>query len=261
MTTPLLEFKNVSVLRDSREVLHRLSLSLRTGEHVAILGPNGSGKSTLIKTMTRELYPRQGDKGQVFRLRGRDVWDVSDLRKTLGVVTLDLFDRLTRTLTARDAVLSGFFSALGLWPHHRVTPVMEKRAKELLRFLDIAHLTDRPVQQMSSGETRRVMIARALVHDPEALILDEPTNSLDPQAVGEFRQTLRKVARAGKSLILVTHQLHDIIPEIERVILIRDGRILKDGSKTACLTSAWMSRLFGSRIRVQREKDYYGWVY
>ena len=131
-------------------------------------------------------------------------------------------------------------------------PAQERKAREILRFLEIGHLAGRPVSAMSSGEQRRAMIGRALIHDPEALVLDEPTNSLDPGAVREFRTLLRKLARAGRTLLLVTHHIADVIPEIERVILMRDGRIVGDGAKATMLTSGRLSRLFGTKLKVVR---------
>ena len=251
----LLDFQNLTVARGDKRVLRGFSLQVRRGEHVALLGPNGSGKSTLVKLITCELYPETGRRHTRFRLFGLDDWALEDVRRRIGVVALDLLQNLShevmaRQVTAREMVLSGFFNSLGLWPHHRPTPAHERRAREVLRFLEISHLATRPLSAMSSGEQRRAMIGRALVHDPEALILDEPTNSLDPGAVREFRSALRKLARAGKSLILVTHHIADLIPEIERVILMKAGRIVADGPKSRLLTSAALSRLFGTRLRV-----------
>ena len=253
----LLDFAHLTVPRGDRYVLRDFSLQVRRGEHLAILGPNGSGKSTLIKAITREIYPVDL-KGMRFRLLGQDDWDVNDLRGHLGIVALDQLHNLShevtlRRVTARELVLSGYFNSLGLWPHHRVKPAQERHAREILRFLEISHLAHRAVSEMSSGEQRRAMIGRALVHDPEALILDEPTNSLDPGAVREFRTLLRKLARAGRSLLLVTHHIADILPEIERVILIKDGRIIADGPKSRMLTSAKLSRLFGAKLKVVKK--------
>lgn len=255
--TPLVDFSGLTVVRGDREVLSNLSLRIDRGEHVAILGPNGSGKSTLIKAITRELYPLDNGPAHRFQMLGREDWDVAELRRRFGIVELDLLQKLShevtlRQVTAREMVLSGFFNSLGLWPHHRVTPVQERAARSVLRFLEISHLARRPVSAMSSGEQRRVLIGRALAHSPEALILDEPTNSLDPGAVSEFRLVLRKLARAGCSLILVTHAIADLIPEIDRVILFKAGAIVADGPKGKVLTSAALSRLFGARLKVVR---------
>jgi iron complex transport system ATP-binding protein len=253
----LIDFQGLTVVRGDRVVLHEVSLQIAPGEHVALLGPNGSGKSTLIKAITRELYPVTGGRNFRFQILGQDEWDVTELRGRFGIVELDLLHHLShevtlRQVTAREMVLSGFFNSLGLWPHHRVKPVHERRARAILRFLEVGHLAHRPVSEMSSGEQRRVLIGRALVHGPEALILDEPTNSLDPGAIREFRALLRKLARAGKSLILVTHHIADVIPEIKRVILFKHGRILADGPKARVLTSPALSKLFGARLHVVR---------
>lgn len=255
MASPLLlDFQHLTVPRGDRYVLRDFSLQIRRGEHVALLGPNGSGKSTLIKAITREIYPVD-HRGLRFALLGRSDWDVNDLRGHFGIVALDQLHNLShevvlRQVTARELVLSGYFNSLGLWPHHRVKPAQERHAREILRFLEISHLAHRPVSAMSSGEQRRAMIGRALVHNPEALVLDEPTNSLDPGAVREFRALLRKLARAGRTLLLVTHHIADVIPEIKRVILMQDGRIVGDGPKAQMLTSTRLSRLFGTKLRV-----------
>ena len=246
-------------------MLHRFSLQVRPGEHLALLGPNGSGKSTLIKLMTGELYPRAATAGSRYRLAGQDDWALEEVLRQIGIVALDLLQNLShevtaREVTARDLVLSGYFNSLGLWPHHRVTPAHERRARAILRFLEISHLARRPLAAMSSGEQRRAIIGRALVHDPAALILDEPTNSLDPGAVRDFQQVLRQLARSGKTLILVTHHITDLIPEIGRVILMKGGRIVADGTPRQVLTSGAMSRLFGARLRVRRRRGSYDLV-
>ena len=253
---PLIEFDRVTVWQGGKKALDSLSVSIAEGENVAILGPNGAGKSTFVKAVTRELYPDPGTAGLVFRVRGRDVWDVFDLRSTIGVVSNDLQYTYTRGITGRDVVLSGFFSSIGLF-NHRVTPAMEERAEELLAFLEIAHLRDRPMTEISSGEARRLLIARALVHNPSTLILDEPTNSLDLHALHTFRGTVRRVAQEGTGIILITHQVHDIIPEIGRVILMERGRFTRDGEKSKVLTGDALSGLFGVPVSVNQDGGYY----
>lgn len=261
-TLLLIDFHKLTVMRGDRAVLRNFSLQVEQGEHVVILGPNGSGKSTLVKLITCELYPRAGIKGSRFRLFGREFWALEDLRRCLGIVTLDLLQNLShevlaREVTAREMVLSGFFNSLGLWPHHQVNAVQQRQADRILQFLEIDHLARRTLSAMSSGEQRRALIGRALVHDPQMLILDEPTNSLDPGAVKEFHAVLRKLIRAGKSLVMVTHQVADILPEMERVILIGHGRIVADGPKTKILTSAGLSRLFGKKMCLIRRRQAY----
>jgi iron complex transport system ATP-binding protein len=253
---PLLEFANVTVMLAGKKVLDSLSVTIPEGEHVAILGPNGSGKSSFIKTITRECYPLRQD-GTTYRIRGEEVWDVTDLRSLLGIVSNDLQYTFTRRITGREAVLSGFFASVGLF-RHRVTPAMEQKADAILRFLEIDHLGNRPMAAMSTGEARRFLIGRALVHDPKALILDEPTASLDLHALHTFRTTLRTIARSGTAIVMVTHNLHDIIPEVTRVILMKDGRFCADGPKETILTDGHIGGLFGVPVHI-REED--GWYY
>ena len=203
------------------------------------------------------LYPIENVPGFRFRILGGETWNVFELRKLLGIVSADFLSSLTRDLTAREVVLSGFFAGMGVWPRQKVTAVMEKKVRSVLRFLEVSHLAERSVLAMSSGEQRRVLIGRALVSNPEALVLDEPTNSLDPRAVHEFRKLLRKLAKAGKTILLVTHHLSDLIPEIKRTVLIRQGRIVDDGPTRQTLTSAKLSRLFRTPIRVTCRKGVY----
>ena len=254
---PLVEFQNVSVVRDGHRLLDSVSLTIREGEHIAILGPNGAGKSSLIRAITREYYPSAGGAGVVFRFRGRDTWDAFDLRSHLGVVSSDLQHTFTRGISGREVVLSGFFSSIGLFLSHEVTPAMERRTDEILEFLEVAHLADRPMTEISSGEARRLLIGRALVHDPGTLVLDEPTNSLDLAALHTFRKTLRKIAQSGTGIILVTHNLHDIIPEISQVVLMRDGAVRMDGPKAEILTDEAVGDLFRVPVRVREEDGYY----
>jgi iron complex transport system ATP-binding protein len=240
---PLIELRNVSVARSGRVVLHDLNLRIEAGEHVAIMGPNGSGKSTLIKTITK--------------LFGQETWDVSELRSLLGIMTNDLAGFYVRPIIGRDAVLSGFFSSVGLWRHQKITPAMGEKTDELLAWLEIEHLARRVVGEMSSGEVRRVMIARALVHQPKALLFDEPSNSLDVVAQIELRRTMSKLAQSGIALLLITHHLPDVVPEIERVIFMRDGRIVGDGSKPELLTADRLGSLFGCPVHVTTQDGYY----
>ncbi|MFA5231766.1 MAG: ATP-binding cassette domain-containing protein [Candidatus Omnitrophota bacterium] len=253
---PLLEFNNVTVTRDRKKILDSISIKIYPGEHIAILGPNGAGKSSFIKTITREYYPLMQAKNSVFKIWGRDIWNIFDLRTTLGIVSNDLQYSFERDMSGREMILSGFFSSIGLY-RQLITPEMRKKAKEIMEFLEVSSLKDRSLTQMSSGEARRFLIGRALVHDPKALILDEPVNSLDLHALHKFRQILGKLSRSGIGVVLVTHNLSDIIPEISRVILMKEGKFYKDGKKAELLTDQNISKLFNIRLKVKKIKGYY----
>jgi iron complex transport system ATP-binding protein len=255
-----LEFEHVSVARGLKVVLHDIGLRIACGEHLVILGPNGCGKSTLIKTMTCECYPiARSPDGQPVRSRifGRERWDVFELRKRLGVVAGDIPSKRTLHTTGRDAVLSGFFSSSTLWPEMRVTPEMTARANEVLAQLEAGHLAEKPLGEMSAGEGRRVLIGRALVHAPEMLLIDEPSNALDIAAQNELRQALRGLAQRGIGIVLITHHLADIPPEIDRVVMLRQGRIFADGPKAELLTEPRLAELFGVPVTLARRDGFY----
>jgi iron complex transport system ATP-binding protein len=250
MPVPLIDFQNVTVRRGERVALDAVTLSIAQGEHVAILGPNGSGKSTLIKLISRELYPLVKPEPWWLRILGRDRWNLFDLRHRLGVVSNDWMEMCTRACPGLEIVLSGFFGSVGIWPHHAVQPEMERKAREVMDRLEISHLAERLTSEMSSGEARRILIGRALVHDPQALILDEPSSSLDLRAAHELRRTLGQLARGGIGIVMVTHHLPDIIPEMERVVAIRAGRVYGDGPKRRVLGEAALGSLFGTPVEL-----------
>ena len=226
---------------------------------MAILGPNGSGKSTLIKTITRECYPLLRPETQL-RILGQQNWNIFDLRSHLGVVSNDLMAQCTRDITGRELVLSGFFGSVGIWPNHHVTPEMEAAAMEAMVRLEVSHLAGRWLDELSSGEARRLLIARSLIHNPATLLLDEPTTSLDLVALHEVRTQLRMLAQSGVGLLLVTHHLDDIIPEIDRVVVLRAGQVSVDGPKAEVLTSDRLSATFGVPVEVlQRDGFYHAW--
>lgn len=259
-SAPLLEIDCATVLRDGRAILDRLDLCIAQGQHAAILGPNGSGKSTLVKLVARQLYPlAHGDGRSPVRVFGRERWNVAELRGLLGIVSPALQRDYTSEapLEVFDAVVSGFFAARGLGLDHHVNESMRERAQAALDRLDAAHLAGREMASLSTGEARRVLIARALVHRPRALLLDEPCAGLDLASRRRFLESLRALARGGTTLLLVTHHVEEIVPEIGHVLLLRDGRVLRQGGKADTLTDAALGETFDMPIRVRRQGDWY----
>jgi iron complex transport system ATP-binding protein len=257
---PLLDFRNLRVMRGQKIALDNFTLRVGADEHIAILGPNGCGKSTLIKTITRECYPVVQDDAREdssTSILGEDTWDVFQLRTRLGIVSNDLMLSCTNDAFGRDVVLSGFFSSTTIYPNHSVDPKQRDLADAALAELKISHLADRPVSEMSSGEARRVLIARALVHKPRALLFDEPCNSLDLAAQQTVRQTMSTLANSGTAIILVTHELADIVPEIQRVVLMSRGRIVDDGKKEEILQVDRLAALFGVKVEMSRRNGHY----
>jgi iron complex transport system ATP-binding protein len=240
----------------ARPALDDISLRIEAGEHVCILGPNGCGKSTLIKTITRECYPVVRG-GSSISILGRERWNIFELRSLLGIVSPDLLGACTTDATGRDVVLSGFFSSTRIFPHQHPDPAQLALADRALERMGVAHLAGRAVAHMSSGEAKRTLIARALVHDPRALLFDEPSNALDIAAQLQLRAAMRELAQSGIAILLVTHHVSEIIPEIERVILLRDGGIIADGPKAEVLTAEGISGLFGIPLRISQQDGYF----
>ena len=263
-----LELAHVNVARGDAVVLHDINLAVEIGEHIAILGPNGCGKSTLIKTMTCECYPLARPETRI-SIFGRARWDLTELKRRLGVVSPELPGKATLHTTGRDAVLTGFFSSSTLWPNLAVTSEMRTRAEEVLKLVDAMNLAEKPVGEMSAGEQRRVMIGRALVGSGAAaaedgraqmLLLDEPSNALDLAAQTELRELLRRLARQGTGILLITHHIADIPPEIERILMMREGRIVADGPKTELLTAERLGELFRTEVSLtERDGFYHAW--
>ncbi|SFM40969.1 ABC transporter ATP-binding protein [Methanolobus profundi] len=253
----LVEMENIVVRKNDRTILDSIDFKIRNGENIAIIGPNGSGKSSIIKTITGDYRPIADTPNMVFRLMEKDRWVVSDLKKLMGIVSGELQLEYMRDITVTDVVLSGFFSSIGIYPNLRVRPYMLEITDDVIDFLEIRHLADKNISELSTGEARRVLIGRALVHNPMILVLDEPTNSLDLKSKHKFRQTVSKIAASGKSMILVTHDLEDIVPEIDRVVLVKDGKIFADGNIEDILTAEKLTELFGIPVEVGKDKGYY----
>ncbi len=254
----LIDIRNATIWRGKTRVFNDFDLTIDQHERIAILGPNGSGKTTLLKTLNRELYPVEKADSWV-RILGRDTWNVWELRQHIGVVSADLQQCYTPTMTALEVVVSGFFSSIGIHGTLAKLVSTEQRnaAVDTLGELGIAPLRDRPLGSMSTGQQRRCLLARALVHQPDTLILDEPTAGLDFAASFDYLRRLRHLADRGRNIVVVTHHLNEIPPEVDRVVLLQDGRIAADGPKDAVLTALQLSDVYETRIRVAKIDGYY----
>jgi iron complex transport system ATP-binding protein len=253
---PILELLGATVVKNGVRVLDDVNLTIRRGEHTAIMGPNGAGKSALINLLTHQDRPlARGDDAPSVRVFGRDRWNVFELRPQLGIVSGDLHHRFVNgnsrgRIRVEDAVLSGFFGMHGLMPDDAVTDAMRTQARTSLERMDAAHLAGRFVDEMSTGEARRVLVARALVTTPQALLLDEPATGLDLVARRRLVELMDRVADAGTTLILVTHQVEEIVPSISHIVYLKGGRVIASGARETLLTSNRLSELFGTSIEL-----------
>ncbi len=261
--TPLLELTDATVVKNGVRIIDSVTLTIREGEHTAILGPNGAGKTTLINLLTHHDRALASDGGPpTVRVFGNERWDVFDLRTSLGIVSADLHQRFVAGHSAgrilgADAVVSGFFATQGFLVNRPVTPEMRAKADAVLTRLEARHLAAKWMDEMSTGEARRVLIARALITEPRALILDEPSAGLDVVARHRFMEIVRRLAVDGTTIVLITHHVEEIFPEIDRVLFLQDGRIAGGGAKSSALTADRLSALFGAPISVGVRAGYY----
>ena len=252
----ILELKNLSVARGGKKIFSGITLSIPSGCNTAILGPNGAGKSTFLKLLTREIYPIPA-AGSSLEIFGEKLWNIWELRSRIGIVSNDLQYMFPAETLGNDVVRSGFFASIGMWKDRRTTPEQERDAKKILRELGIEKLAKREFGSCSTGEQRRLILARALVSKPSALILDEPTSGLDLRAAILYVEFLRKLMREGTTVILVTHNIGEIPPEIRRVILIKSGTIAGDGVPEKMLTSKSLSALFEIPLSIAQNNGFF----
>jgi len=251
------------VIRGGRAVLDDLTFDIREGEQTAILGPNGCGKSSLIRLVNQQDYPLlPNEYARPIRILDRDRWDLFELRSHLGIVSADLHQSFIVAngggrRSGRDLVVSGFFASHGVFFHQKITPAMVERTDRALALVGAGHLAQKRIDEMSTGEARRILIARALAPDPRALLLDEPTTGLDLVARQHFLTMLQEIARQGKTILLVTHHIEEVLPEIQRVILLREGRVFLEGPKEEVLTTGNLSALYGAKVVVRQHGGYY----
>ena len=252
----LIDMRKATVYRGNTKILDQLSLTLPRGRNIVILGPNGAGKTTLLKLLMRELYPvKQSDSW--IKILGQETWNVWELRRSLGFVSQDLQNRYVGYVTGIEVVLSGFYSSVGVWDHQSYETKAKESSERLMEELQIQHLQDKQFSRMSTGEQRRFLLARALVSDPATLVLDEPTSGLDLTATFQYLSIIRKLMNAGKQIVLVTHFIHEIPPEVSFVVLMKKGRVVASGEKSEMMTSEQLGELYGTELRLICENGYY----
>ena len=255
----IINFENVYVNYDiESSTLRNINLKIKNNENWAILGANGSGKSTLIKLFSNDLYPttKYPFKKEIF---GEENWNIFELKKNLGIITNDLhntFGSQGKYITAYEVILSGFYSSIQIFNHQDFTKEQHQKVLEVLEFLEILELKDKKVHQMSTGQLRRCIIGRALIHDPKAFILDEPTVGLDIKSQHSFIKLIQKLSKSA-SIIIVTHHIEEIFEEITHVALIHNKTIFKQGKKEDILTSKNLSEIFEIDIDLQKENERY----
>lgn len=247
----LVEIKNADVYVGGNHVLKSLSWTMYEGENWAVVGNNGSGKTTFMKLVFGELIPVYG--GQVHWFDNREHAPLLEVREKLGYVSAEYQNNYDRPALGWEVVASGFFSSIGL--HQPVTPEQKESALKAMSHLGIKSLSDTPFRQMSYGEARRVLLARAMVHRTKLLILDEPCAGLDIPTRERFLSTLEKLSRT--CMIYVTHRIEEIMPCITHVLFLKDGEILAQGKKNEMMKSKTLSHALECSLSVEKNSDRY----
>ena len=250
MTTETwLDLRNVEAWLGDRPVLRELNLQLKLRQSTTVLGPNGAGKSSLVKLIDRSLYPIVRPDAHL-RLFGSETVNLRALRNRLGVVSSELEQRLHPKTAVEEVVVSSFFGATRLGRDQKPSVKQWEQARDLLDQLHLHSIRERCCGELSDGQRRRLLISRALVHQPEVLVLDEPSRALDLQACHQLLAILRRLIQGGTTVVQVTHRVDTIVPEMERVLFLAQGRIVGDGTPREMLQPAELSELFNTPLNV-----------
>ena len=236
-------------------VIHDLCLQLRIGESTTILGANGAGKSTIVNLINRNLYPlvKPDSHLKLFGHRTINIWQ---LRSSLGLASSDLETRFSPQIRARELILSGFFGSTRLGRDQIPNPQQLAKSESLVKQLNLDAFAMQPFGELSDGQRRRLMIARALIHNPKVLVLDEPCRALDLKACHQLLEIMRNLCQQGTTLLVITHRIDTIIPEMNRVLFVQQGRLCADGTPTQLLQDHKLSELFDTPLRVFEHKGY-----
>ncbi len=253
---PWLELSSVEVVINKKKVLNGIDLNLYLRENTLILGPNGSGKSLLVRLISRSLYPvvKQGSYLRIFGSEKINLWS---LRSRVGILSTELEVRANPYSKAKDIIISGFFGSIGIGKNHKPSNSQIKMVSSLINKLDLSKFSESYFGELSDGQKRRILIARALIHDPDILILDEPTNGLDIKATSQLLKILNGLSKDGKTILMITHKVEEIVEEIDRVIFLADGKIVGDGAVKQMITSDNLSKLFNFHVMVNEFNGHY----
>lgn len=253
-----LELRNVSVVRDGRYILKSVDLDIMKGENVAVIGPNGSGKTTLIKLLRGDIHPYYDeDSPASMRIFDMERWNLFDVRSRMGVVSMDLQNMFRSDTKVYEVICSGFFNSLDVFRNHTVTEEMVSKVHSCALMMGIDDLLTREIENLSLGEMRRALIARAMVTDPDLLVLDEPMTGLDIVMKSKFRAMFDILIEKGVSIVMITHELTDIPTSVRRIVMIRNGEVFADGPKEELLTDTLVSDLYGEPIKVESNQGIY----
>jgi iron complex transport system ATP-binding protein len=249
----LVKIRNADVYVGGNKVLKSLSWTMGEKENWAIIGNNGSGKTTFMKLIFGELIPVYGAETQWFGNRERMPLD--EVRDKIGYVSAEYQANYDRPALGWEVVASGHFSSIGL--HEELTPKQKEAAFDSMKYLEINYLSETPYREMSYGEARRVLLARAMVHRTNLMILDEPCAGLDIPTRENFLEALEKLSQKRTRMIYVTHRIEEIMPCFTHVLYLKNGKIFKQGRKEDMMNSETLSNALDYPLAVQEKYNRY----
>ena len=251
--------KNINVYFDQKKILSNININLNYGENILILGPNGSGKSTFLKLLNRSVYPITS-KNSSFKLFDKENINIWNLRKNIGFLFKEMEQRVNNEVNLYDVITSGFSGTF----NSRYSKSLSEREKikidNLINEWDLNNIIYNKFESLSDGQKRRALLARALVYEPNILVLDEPFCNLDIKSNFILNLNLNKLTSQSVNIVYVTHNLESILPRTNRVILIKEGKILNDGSPYELINSKILSDLFNISIKVIEQDGYWRMV-
>jgi iron complex transport system ATP-binding protein len=250
----VLELADVTVRRGTTNLVEGVDWTVEEDERWVVLGPNGAGKTTLLQVASAQIHPTAGVAGILGEVLG--TVDVFELRPRIGLTSAAIAERIPREELVHDVVVSASYSVLGRW-RERYDDLDHGRADELLTELGAGRLAGRSFGTLSEGERKRVQIARALMTDPELLLLDEPAAGLDLGGREELVETLSVLAmeETSPATVLVSHHVEEIPPGFTHALLLREGRVVAAGPLEQVLTDELLSTTFGMPLRLSHEDD------
>ncbi len=249
-------FKNIDVYIDQRKILSDINLNLNSGDNMVILGPNGSGKSTFLKLLNRSIYPINSNNSslKLFNKENINIWEV---RRKVGFLFKEMEQRIINGLNLYDVIASGFSGTFNSKFSKLISESEKEKINNLINDWELENIVNNHFNTLSEGQKRRALLARALVYEPNFLVLDEPFSNLDIKSNFILNKNINRLIDKSINIIYVTHNLESILPRTNRVLLIKDGKIIKDGKPNEVIKSEILSDLFQISINIIKQNDHW----
>ena len=244
-----LELTNIDVIKDKKFLLKNINLSLKEGEVITLLGPNGSGKSSFIGLINRTLYPVI-KKDSHIKIFGKELINIWDLRKNISYVNDELSQRINKNMLTKDLIQSGLYGTVGINKIDKISNIDISTTEKVIHQFGLDTISNEKYHNLSDGQKRNALIARAMVNKPKVLILDEPTINLDMKSLLKLLEILSKLILSNVTILFITNKIDSILKETNRILLIKEGCIIADGKPENIMTSEIINNLYDTNIEL-----------